>query len=164
MLIRAERPEDIAAIGELTTAAFKAASHSSGTEPGIVDALRAAGVLTLSLVAVEAGRVVGHVAFSPVRIETAEGDWYGLGPVSVEPARQGRGVGQALILAGLEQLKALKAAGCVVLGAPAYYGRFGFRSDPALRYGEAPAPYFQRLVFEGPPPSGQARYHPAFEA
>jgi len=92
--IRPERPGDIDAIRALTTAAFKDAPFSSGTEAGIVDVLRADGALVVSLVAEEDGRVVGHVAFSPVRIDVAEGDWYGLGPVSVEPARQRRGIGQ----------------------------------------------------------------------
>ena len=145
-------------------AAVKGAPYSSGTEAGIVDALRADGALAVSLVAVLDGEVIGHVAFSPVGIDVAKGNWYGLGPVCVAPGHQRQGIGQALIAAGLEQLKALEASGCVVLGAPGFYGRFGFRSDPELRYGEAPAAYFQRLVFKGPPPSGQTRFHPSFEA
>ncbi len=164
MQIRAEGPQDVAAIGELTTAAFKDAPYSGGTEAGIVEALRADRALAVSLVAVQDGRVVGHVAFSPVRIDAADGDWYGLGPVSVEPERQGRGIGKALIEAGLARLRELKAAGCVVLGAPGYYGRFGFESDPALRYGEAPAAYFQRLILLGGAPSGQVHFHPSFVA
>ncbi len=164
MPIRSERPEDAAAIHDLTATAFKDALFSSGTEAGIVDALRADDVLTVSLVAVEDGEIIGHVAFSPVEIDVAQGDWYGLGPVSVAPRRQRQGVGQTLIKAGLERLEALNAAGCVVLGAPGYYGRFGFQSDPRLRYGEAPAAHFQRLILKGPAPSGEARFHPSFEA
>ncbi len=97
-------------------------------------------------------------------IEVAEGDWFGLGPVSVTPGQQGQGIGQVLIREGLERLEALGAGGCVVLGEPEYYGRFGFRSDPALRYGDAPPAYFQRLIFKGAAPSGQVRFHPSFEA
>ena len=164
MQIRPEQPGDIDAIRDLTTAAFKTAPHSSGTEAAIVDSLREAGALAVSLVADLDGEVVGHVAFSPVQIDVAEGDWYGLGPVSAAPAHQGLGIGHALIQQGLERLETLGAAGCVVLGEPAYYGRFGFQSDPQLRYSEAPAAYFQRLVFKGPRPSGQARFHAAFEA
>ena len=164
MEIRPERPADAVAIGHVTTAAFETAPHSSGTEARIVDGLRAAGALTVSLVAVEKGDVVGHVACSPVTIAGAEGAWYGLGPVSVRPDLQGRGVGRSLIRAGLEQLRALQAAGCVVLGEPGYYGRFGFGSDPALTWGGEPSPYFQRLVLAGPPASGDVAYHPAFEA
>ena len=164
MQIRPERPADVDAIRALTTAAFAGARYSSGAEAGIVDALRADGVLTVSLVAEEDGEVIGHVAFSRVQVDTAGGDWFGLGPVSVAPARQGQGVGRALVRAGLERLEAMGAGGCVVLGELGYYGRFGFESDPELRYGDAPAAYFQRLIFKGPAPSGQVRFHPVFEA
>ncbi|HWJ70003.1 MAG TPA: N-acetyltransferase [Sphingobium sp.] len=161
MIIRDEQPGDVAAIRDLTAAAFSHAPHSSGTEAAIVDALRRAGALTLSLVAVDAG-VIGHVAFSPVSIAGVDGDWQGLGPVSVAAAHQRQGIGEALIRAGLERLRADGAAGCVVLGDPAYYGRFGFISDPRLSFADVPPDYFQRLVFRGRSPAGEVRYHPAF--
>ena len=147
----------------MTVAAFEGSGYGHSGEADIVEALRAGGALTVSLVAAEDGEIIGHAAFSPVQIETAEGDWHGLGPLSVAPAWQGRGVGQALVRDGLKALEALGSAGCVVLGDAAYYGRFGFRSDPALRYGEASA-YLQRLVWRGRPPSGEVRYHGAFGA
>ena len=161
--IEQERPEHVAAIRVLTDAAFKDAPHSAQTEARIVDALRAAGALTLSLVAVEDGEVVGHAAFSPVTINGAESNWYGLGPVSVRPDRQRRGLGQGLIRNGLQQLKAMDAAGCVVLGDPGYYGRLGFESDPELYYGDVPPGYFQRLTFTGAAPKGEVSYHPGFD-
>lgn len=164
MEIRSERRTDVVAISHVTTTSFATAAHSSGTEAGIVEGLRTGGALTVSLVAVDQGEVVGHVAFSPVTIASARGDWYGLGPVSVRPDKQGRGFGQLLVRAGLEQLRALQAAGCVVLGDPRYYNRFGFESDPALTYGGHHSPYFQRLVLAGPPASGDVIYHSAFEA
>jgi putative acetyltransferase len=164
MVIRPERPGDAEAIRALTEAAFKGVAHSDETEAQIVDALRAAGALTLSLVAVAADEILGHAAFSPVRINGLEGDWHGLGPVSVWPARQGQGVGQALIREGLRRLKALGSAGCVVLGEPAYYGRFGFAYDPGLFYGQAPPGYFQRLTLRGADPKGEVTYHPGFDA
>jgi putative acetyltransferase len=105
---------------------------------------------------------VGHAAFSPVSVAGAGSGWYGLGPVSVEPRWQRQGIGQALIRSGLDRLGELSAAGCVVLGDPDYYRRFGFESDPELRYADAPTPYFQRLVLRGPAPRGEAIYHPAF--
>lgn len=160
--IRPERPADAPAIRAITAAAFEGVPFSDQSEPDIVDGLRAAAALSVSLVAVEHGEVIGHVAFSPVTIPVAEGRWHGLGPVSVRPDQQGRGVGQALIRQGLDQLRATGAAGCVVLGAPAYYGRFGFESDPAVSYGGASSPYLQRLIFQGPPPEGDVLYHPAF--
>ncbi len=162
MHIRPEQPADAAAIRRVTAEAFRDIPYSDQTEPDIVEALRAAGALSVSLVAIESGEIVGRVAFSPVAITTSEGDWYGLGPVSVRPNRQRRGIGQALVRAGPGDLKTLHAAGCVVLGDPAYYGRFGFEPDPALAYQGATSPYLQRLVFHGPPPGGEVRYHSGF--
>jgi predicted N-acetyltransferase YhbS len=162
MRIRCERPEDHPAIRTVTVAAFERSAYGHHNEADIVEALRAAGALTVSLVAESGGGIVGHVAFSPVRIAEAEGEWYGLGPLSVVPARQREGVGQALVREGLKAIEALGAAGCVVLGEPAYYGRFGFEHDPAVRYGPEPSPYLQRLVLRGRAPRGEVRFHPAF--
>ncbi len=162
MDIRLERPTDAAAIHNLTEIAFKSAPHASGTEARIVDALRANDALTLSLVAVANGEILGHVAFSPVTITGAASQWQGLGPVSVAPERQGEGIGQALIREGLSRLRAAGCPGCVVLGDPGYYGRFGFSCDPELTYGHVPSGYFQRVVFTGPAPKGEAHYHKGF--
>jgi putative acetyltransferase len=164
MIIRDEHAADIDAIRTITTEAFRPMPYSGGTEAAIIDALRDAGALSVSLVAVEGDGIVGHVAFSPVTISGASDKWYGLGPVSVRPDRQRIGIGQALIRAGLDRLKASKANGCVVLGNPGYYGRFGFASDPHLRYGLAPPEYFQRLVLNGVAPTGEVTYHAGFNA
>lgn len=161
MLIRKEQNTDVAAIRQVTDAAFAEAAQSDGREGAIVDGLRAAGALTLSLVAEEGG-VVGHVAFSPVSVGEVAGTWYGLGPVSVVPDRQGQGIGKAMITAGLDQLRRIGAGGCVVLGDPAYYQRFGFRADPKLRFDGVPAAYFMQLTLSGSTPEGQVAYHPAF--
>ena len=160
--IRDESPADTQAIAELTRSAFSDAPHSDGTEAEIPARLRADGALDLSLVAEDAGALIGHVAFSPVTISDGSTGWYGLGPVSVLPARQAQGIGTALIRNGLARLEALGAKGCVVLGEPAFYARFGFVHDPVLSYpGPAPA-YFQRLVFSGSAPAGVVSYAPAF--
>ncbi|HWW65591.1 MAG TPA: N-acetyltransferase [Sphingomonadaceae bacterium] len=164
MTIRLEVPGDIHAIRAVTAAAFKDAAYSSQTEARIIDALRGAGALSLSLVAEEQGRVVGHAAFSPVTIDGEAGRWFGLEPVSVEPAHQRRGIGEALIREGLNRLIAGGAEGCVVLGDPAYYGRFGFVSDPDLRFSDAPTEYFQRLSFGESRPKGEVSYHVGFNA
>jgi predicted N-acetyltransferase YhbS len=161
--IRPERDQDHAAIRALTIAAFESSAYGHHGEADIVDALRAANALTVSLVAEADGEIAGHVAFSPVRITETNGDWYGLGPVSVAPVWQRRGVGQALVRDGLREIEALGAAGCVLLGDPAYYGRFGFESDPALRYGPEASPYLQRLILHGAAPSGEVRFHTAFD-
>lgn len=164
MLIREENVGDAAAIADVTTRAFRTAAHASGTEAAIVAALRQAGALTISLVVVEGASVIGHVAISPVRIGGREERWFGLGPVSVDPACQSKGIGTALITAALARLRDTRAVGCVVLGDPTFYQRFGFRSDPELRYGDVPPRYFQRLVLAGSAPRGEVSYHRAFDA
>lgn len=163
MDIRPENPADAGAIAALTTAAFATAPHASGTEAAIIAALRAAGALHLSLVADDGG-IVGHVAFSPVHIDGREAGWFGLGPVSVAPERQGCGIGSALIREGLARLARAGASGCVLLGDPAYYRRFGFKADPGLILPDVPPEYFQRLVLAGPPARGVVAFHPGFHA
>jgi len=162
--IRNERPEDAAGIRQVTAAAFAVAEHSDGRESDIVDALREAGALSISLVAQHNGEVLGHVAFSPITLNGADLGWYGLGPVSVRPDLHAQGIGSALIRAGLEQLKALGAQGCVVLGDPRYYQRFGFAVDPSIRYQGVPPEFFMALPLGGSAASGQVAYHPAFSA
>ncbi len=164
MEIRSETPADIAAIEAVTVAAFQHAAHTQHTEQFIVAALRRAGALTVSLVAEEGGQVIGHVAVSPVMVSDGVAGWYGLGPVSVAPACQGRGVGRALLERALAELRAQGAIGCVVLGEPGYYARFGFTAEPSLVLAGVPAEYFQALAFIGPPPSGTVAYQPAFAA
>ncbi|WP_428156165.1 GNAT family N-acetyltransferase [Brevundimonas sp.] len=164
MIIRPETPADVAFIRSLTDAAFVGVEHSSQTEGAIVDALRRAGALSLSLVAEQDGAIIGHVGFSPVRIDSEDIGWFGLGPVSVSPGLQRGGVGSALIKAGLDLLESQGAKGCVVLGDPQYYGRFGFSSDHGLRYGDVPAEYFQSRVMSGEPVGGEVTYHEGFEA
>lgn len=162
MKIRHEEFSDIQAIRAVVADAFTDAPHSSGTETAIVDALRRDGALTISLVAEDEGEVIGHVAFSSVAIDGVATGWFGLGPVAVRSDRQRSGIGQALIRAGLDELRKQGAQGCVVLGDPAYYARFGFSSDPALRYGDVPAEYFQRFGFGQEQPRGMVDYHRAF--
>lgn len=162
--IEPERPGDAIEIGRLTTTAFAPMPFSDGDEARVIDDLRAAQALSVSLVAIgAAGQVIGHIAFSPVRIDSQRSSWSGLGPVSVAPRLQGRGVGSALITRGLDLLRGRQAAGCVLLGNPDYYRRFGFLSDPALTYRGQPNPYFQHLVLKGPPAKGDVSFHPAFD-
>lgn len=83
-------------------------------------------------------------------------------PLSVAPQTQRRGVGRALVASGLDWLTERQAGGCVLLGNPDYYGRFGFLSDPALTYQGRPNRFFQRLVLNDAAMAGDVRYHPAF--
>lgn len=165
MQLRPEQPTDAAAIASLIAEAFHGNPHSAGTESAIVRELRAAGALTLSLVAVdETGHIAGHVAFSPVNIGGHTGRWYGLGPISVRPSLQRTGVGSQLMAEGLARLRALGAEGCVVLGEPAYYGRWGFVAHEGLSYPGVPPEYFMALAFGGEVPRGEVAYHAAFAA
>ncbi|CAM4035044.1 5'-deoxynucleotidase [Pseudomonas wadenswilerensis] len=164
MILRPETLADCPAIELLTAAAFAHAPHSSHTEHFIVNALRRAGQLSVSLVAEEAGHIIGHVALSPVSLSDGSTGWYGLGPISVAPERHGQGIGSQLMHAALQALQALGAAGCVVLGDPGYYGRFGFVVRPELVLPGVPPEYFQARSYTSRWPQAQVSYHPAFEA
>ena len=132
MIIRNETTLDIDAIAEVTVAAFSTLPISNHTEQFIINSLRAADALAISLVAEIDGRVVGHIAFSPVTISDGSIGWYGLGPVSVLPEYQKQGIGKSLVNKGLSLLKELGGQGCTLVGDPNYYKRFGFRNIPDL--------------------------------
>lgn len=162
--IRNETPADEQAIADVTAAAFETLEISGHTEQYIVQALRAAKALTVSLVAEVEGRVVGHIAFSPVSISDGSRHWYGLGPVSVLPPYQRQGIGAALIREGLARLQALGARGCCLVGHPAYYPRFGFINPQGLVVDGVPPEVFFALAFDGPLPQGTVTFHAAFQA
>ncbi|EWY35858.1 GCN5 family N-acetyltransferase [Skermanella stibiiresistens SB22] len=162
MLIRDEQAGDEDAIRQLVEAAFHDHPHGDQREHLLIDVLRASGAMILSLVADQDGAPVGHIAFSPVRIDGACQHWYGLGPVAVIPARQRSGIGQALVHAGLVRLKSISAAGCVVLGDPTFYTRFGFAARQQLTFAGAPLEYFLSLPFGATVPAGTVEYHPSF--
>jgi putative acetyltransferase len=160
--IRNEIPGDAPAIEAVTISAFLNAPHSGHNEQFIVRALRESGQLVVSLVAVAEGNVIGHVAASPVSLSEGTPGWCGIGPISVLPPHQGRGVGARLMREALRVLRENGAAGCVVLGEPAYYGRFGFLADPALVFPGVPQEYFQALSFGSSRPRAVVSYHAAF--
>lgn len=163
IVIRAEQARDIEAITQVTYAAFLGKFSDHPTEHLIVNCLRDAGMLTLSLAAELNRKIVGHVTFSPVTINEQFVDWYGLGPISVVPDLQKQGIGSKLILDGLARLRNLGAKGCVLEGSPAYYQRFGFKPRAGLTYHAAPAPeFFMALPFYEEVPIGKVEYHQAF--
>ena len=163
MIIRPETSEDYEAITQVTLDAFTGKFSDHPTEHLIIKGLREAGALSLSLVAELDGKIVGHVAFSKVTINGEDQNWYGLGPISVQPDLQKQGIGSKLIQAGLAQLRAMGAQGCVLEGDPNYYNRFGFKSYPNLIYEIAPAPqYFMVHPFYDAVPQGNVEFHPAF--
>ena len=157
-------PGDTPAITAVVTAAFRRTD-----EAVLVDRLRAAGRLTLELIARESDRLVGHVAFSAVGIGASPGDgrWWALAPLAVVPDRQRRGIGAALVRAGLDAAGRAGVTLVLVLGDPAHYGRFGFA--PAARLGlrcpyPAPPDHFMAWHRGAPPPCGTVAYAPEFPA
>lgn len=127
MVIRAEHVDDIPAIAAVHIAAFP-----TPAEARVVDALRKAGRLTISLLAEQNGIVGGHVALSPITI-AGEGGGLGLGPIAVLPQFHRQGIGKSLVNQALAEARKLGTGLVVVLGSPAYYGRFGFK--PASGFG-----------------------------
>lgn len=164
LTIRPEAPSDIPIIHRIVEAAFANAPRTSHTEHYIVSALRRAGALSVSLVAEHGGSLVGHVALSPVTTTAEDEHWYGLGPISVLPERQGKGIGAELLRAALTQLQAIGAAGCVVLGEPSYYSRFGFCPEPGLVLKGVSPKHFLAISFTPKIASGEVSYHESFGA
>jgi putative acetyltransferase len=162
--IRSETDSDVDAITDVTIAAFKTLEISNHTEQFIIEALRAAKTLTISLVAELDARVVGHIAFSPVTISDDTPSWYGLGPVSVLPEYQRQGIGKALIREGLSRLRDMNAQGCCLVGHPEYYRQFGFTNTPELVLENVPPEVFFALSFDGHTPQGTVTFHDGFKA
>ncbi len=164
IVIRNENKSDIKAISKITKAAFETLAVSNQTEQFIIDALRDANVLTISLVAVAGKKVVGHIAFSPVTVSDGSPGWFGLGPISVLPELHKQGIGKSLIREGLSRLKSMGAKGCILVGDPGYYQRFGFRSPKTLVIEGVPQEYVLALPFVESKASGTVVFHDAFAA
>ncbi len=158
--IRPERPEDRRAVFAVHSAAFP-----SEAEARLVEALRAHGKAIVSLVAEQAGEVVGHILFSPVTVDGVGGG-LGLAPLAVLPNVQRTGIGTRLGEAGLEACRQGGWPFAVVLGGPAYYARFGFvrasRYGLGNEYGEDEAFQVLALVPGGVPAGGLVRYADEF--
>ena len=160
-MIRAETKDDIAAVREVLTAAFP-----SPMEAQLVDDVRAAGDLMLSLVADEGG-ILGHVAFSRLRFAAIELRGTALGPIGVLPEQQRRGIGSALMREGLSRLTEAGEDLILVLGEPAFYERFGFSREAAARLQtpyNGPHLLAKALSEQGARAHGHVRYAPAFAA
>lgn len=175
MIIRREGPADHDAVRALHRAAF-ATDPATGAlrapddvvEPRLVDELREdAGFLPhLSLVAVQDDRIVGAVIATRGRLEPTGAPALGLGPLGVLPGAQGRGVGTVLVHALLAVAEATGESVVALLGAPAYYSRFGFEAAAGLGVA-APDPawggHFQARWLDGPRTGGTFRYAEPFE-
>ena len=164
IIIRNEIDADVDAKTEVTVAAFKTLEISNHTEQFIIEALRADSALTVSLIAEVDGHVVGHVAFSPVTISDGTQNWYGLGPVSVLPEHQRKGLGKSLILEGISRLKGLNAKGCCLVGHPDYYRKLGFKNVSGLVHEGVPQQVFLAMSFDGQIPQGTVNFHDGFKA
>lgn len=163
ILIRSESADDVRDIRGINMEAFRDHPVSRQTEHLIVDALRAAGDLEISLVATLGDRAVGHIAFSKADVGRAEGEWFLLGPIAVLPAFQRQGIGSRLVESGLAAIRAKGATGCVLVGDPDFYGRFGFTTFPGLVYEGVPDEYVLAVSFTGDAPVGQIHANVAFE-
>ena len=164
MLIRTEEQGDWAAVHELNKSAFE-----TPTEANLVDALREQAQPHVSLVAEANGVIVGHIMFSPVSLPGHLGlRIMGLAPMAVAPEHQRKGIGSALVRAGLEECKQLGFGAVVVLGHPAYYPRFGFSSSARFGIGceyDVPEEVFMVAELEAgflDGASGKVKYHAAF--
>ena len=160
--IRKESDSDFDAIRSITERAFHGMPYAGGDEQDVIDRLRSADVLTLSLVAVLGTEVVGHIAFSPAEAGDRSFPWYALGPVSVVPERQCQGIGSALIESGLAQLGNLNALGCILTGNPLYYKKFGFRLAPDNAPPNEPGEFFMLKPLSSKIPQGKFAFHEAF--
>jgi putative acetyltransferase len=166
--IRPARAEDGEAINGVIRAAFASTDFGHQGEADLVRMLDDDGDVMVSLVAEEDGAIVGHVLFSRMDAE-ADGratTAAGLAPVSVVPGRQGQGIGDALIRAGLAALRDQGVMMSFVLGHTAYYPRFGYSPDHAARFASPFAgPHFMAMMLDSGaawPQGGRADYAPAF--
>lgn len=169
MKIRPETHKDYSSIELITYEAFlNHPHHAPGAKPTehlIINSLRDTGALALSLVAEDESGVIGHIAVSPVKIDGRVSSWYGLGPISVAPGKQGQGIGGQLIKKAMAEMKTLGAEGLVLLGEPEYYTRFGFKPSNCLTLPGVPGEYFMiQSLCDGDAeiPSGEVAYSPAF--
>jgi len=162
MKIRQEIPSDREAIWYLTKAAFEGRPYAAGDEQDLIDKLRVCGALTVSLVAVVDSEIVGQISFSPASISSGEGIWFALGPVSVAPKFQGRGIGSALIDAGMKEIEKFGAWGCILTGDPKFYARFGFVLSPDHCPLNEPQEYFMLRLMRENSPVGTFSFHKAF--
>jgi putative acetyltransferase len=164
IVIRTERPDDHIAIHDITKRAFAPMPFADGDEQELIGKLRDADALALSLVAEMDGIVVGQITLTPAFAADNSPGWFALGPIAVAPEHQSQGIGGQLIRAGTEWMGEQDAAGCVLVGNPAYYSRFGFVPFPALAPHGEPAEYFQILPLRVYEPSVVVGFHPLFHA
>jgi putative acetyltransferase len=160
--IRPETSQDFKAIEQIHIAAFANHPYSRQTEHLIVNALRADGALTVSLVAEVDGAVLGHIAFSPMGLNGRECPWSLAGPLGVLPEFQRQGIGKQLVREGIDAIRKLGAEGCVLVGDPGYYTPLGFKHSAGLQMEGVPAENIMYYPITGGIPQGAISHHAAF--
>ncbi len=163
-IIRRERPDDHAAIGDVINSAFLGKPYAGGDEAELVEKLRRDNALSVSLVAELEGSVIGQVVISPARASDGTQGWFGLGPIAVLPAHQKIGIGSQLVRAGLQAIAELGAIGCILVGDPGYYRRFGFVNSPDNALAGEPAKLFMIKLLGQHQPTGPISFHPGFSS
>lgn len=163
-LIRPEHADDYAAIYDGTKRAFAPTLFAGGDEQEWIGRFRGAGVLALSLLAEMDGRVVGQITLTPAFAADGSPGWFALGPIAVAPEFPSKKIGSEMMGAVIVWLREQDAAGCVLVGNPAYYSRFGFKRYPALAPEREPAEYYQILPLRVKEPSVVVGFHPLFHA
>jgi putative acetyltransferase len=161
--IREEQPGDEAAIHHMVRRAFIGHAYSDGDEQDVIDRLRADGDLLLSLVAEQDGAIIGQTTYSPALLQNGEEGWVVLGPVAVDPAHQGKGLGRKLIEAGEAVMRTRGAKGITVLGDPELYVRFGFAQHTPMWLAGELGWAFQVKSLGAPIPATEQRYVRAFD-
>ena len=168
MQITTESPTDIERISHIHYAAFKGhPMHKPGAEPvehRIVERLRAANALSLSLLAMVEQQAVGHLALSPATIGACASGWYLLGPIGVAPEHQGKGIGSALMREAIPRMRNMGASGIVLVGNPEFYKRFSFINLQEIYYKGVPDQFVLALHFRDAAPRGEIIAHAAFNA
>jgi putative acetyltransferase len=162
MFIRLEEPRDITTVQDVIRRAFAPMPFGDDNDQHLTNKFRAAGELSLSLVAEKDGVIVGHVALTPAVHESGAAGWFALGPLAVEPDLQRKGIGTALIAEAKVWLAGRGAAGCIVMGDTNYYPRHGFMPTPESAPPNEPAAYFMVLAMQRQIPPGRFAFHPLF--
>lgn len=162
LIIRNEQTSDHESITKVVQLAFEKSPYSDQQEHLIVQALRSSGALSVSIIAQANGEIVGFAGASQVQISDGSEHWYALGPIAVIPGSQKQGIGSMLLDEVLYRLKMMGASGCVVLGDPDFYSRFGFEPDQRLAFADFDPELFQSLRFNDNLAQGEVSYHPAF--
>lgn len=160
--IRTEEESDQRQIWEITKSAFEGKAYAGGDEQDLIDRLRDQGLLVVSLVATDDSKIIGQISFSPATISSDIGKWYALGPVSVLPVYQCKGIGGLLIENGIERLKELEAWGCILTGDTRYYSRHGFELAGQHCPENEPRENFMLRAIGGKKPDGVFSFHQSF--